>query len=159
MWPLAMGEVDWAGQVFAHVVLVIAPIVTEYFPIPQLLQASVLATALYLPATHSVHVPPPAGPDDPALHVHVVTELLPAGESEFVGQLSPLAFPLPDLYFPSTHSVHVPPLGPVHPASQVQAVEAVLPAGESEFSGQLSQSAFPLLVLYDPAMHSVHISP
>ena len=46
----------------------------------------------------------PSGPEDPALHVQAV---LFAGKSEFAGQLTQGKFPLPILYVPATHSVHV----------------------------------------------------
>jgi len=68
----------------------------------------------------------PSGPVEPALQVQAVMVMLPAGESEFAGQLWQLAFPWLALYVPATHCVHTPPLGPVHPALHSQAVEAVL---------------------------------
>ena len=95
---------------------------------------------------------PPLDPDEPALQVHTAKAELPAGESEYVGQVehvasdvAPIAAEyLPDpqlrheaapvtaLYLPATHCVHVPPSGPVEPTSQVHAVKAELPAGELE---------------------------
>jgi len=93
------------------------------------------------------------------LQVHFVTLLLPTGESEFIGQLSQLAFPRPALYVPMPQLVHNSPSGPVEPALQVQAVMVMLPAGESEFAGQLWQLAFPLFALYVPATHCVHNPP
>jgi hypothetical protein len=47
----------------------------------QAVQAADPADALYLPATHAVHVPP-SGPENPALQVHAVKEVLPAGALE-----------------------------------------------------------------------------
>jgi hypothetical protein len=47
-------------------------------------------TVLYFPATHATHGPP-AGPENPALHVQFAKEFfkvaLSAGELEFVGQV------------------------------------------------------------------------
>jgi len=75
------------------------------------------------------------GPFDPALQ-HAVMAVLPAGESEFAGQSTQPEFPVPDLYVPPKHCVHVPPSGPFDPALHTQAVTAVLPAGELESARQ-----------------------
>jgi len=79
--------------------------------------------------------------------MQAATAVLPAGESEFVGQPTQPEFPVPDLYVPAKHCVHVPPSGPLDPALQMQAATAVLPAGESEFVGQPTQLEFPVPVL------------
>ena len=47
--------------------------------------------ALYVPAKHCKHVPPSA-PVYPALQIHAVMAVLPAGEFEFAGQLTQAAF-------------------------------------------------------------------
>ena len=85
--------------------------------------------------------------------------MLPAGESEFAGQPTQPEFPVPDLYVPPKHCVHVPPLGPFHPALQMQAATAVLPAGELESAGQPTQPEFPVPDLYVPPKHCVHLPP
>ena len=89
---------------------------------------------------------PPLDPDEPALQVQTVKAELPAGESEYVGQVehvasdvAPIAAeylpnpqsrhgaaPMPALYFPATHFVQVPPSDPVHPALQLQTDAPVL---------------------------------
>lgn len=81
--PLAAGEFEFAGQT-AHVSDV-APTATEYLPAVQLVHAADPVRILYVPATHSVHVPP-FGPDDPALQVQLAKVPLATGELEFVGQ-------------------------------------------------------------------------
>ena len=95
---------------------------------------------------------PPLDPDAPALQTQAVKAELPAGESEYAGQVehvasdvAPIAAeyfpdpqsrheaaPEPALYLPATHCVQVSPSDPVEPASHVHEVEAELPAGESE---------------------------
>jgi len=99
-----------------------------------------------VPPKHCVHVPP-LGPFHPALQMQAATPVLPADESEFVGQPTQGEFPVPDLYVPAKHCIHVLPSGPFHPALQMQAATAVLAAGESEFVGQPSQFVSPVLDL------------
>jgi len=86
---------------------------------------------VYLPATHSEHVPP-SRPVAPALQAHAVETLLPGGASESVGHVWHAASPAAILYFPATHSEHTPPSGPVDPALQAH---VALPPDESEFVG------------------------
>ena len=69
--------------------------------------------------------------------------MLCAGELECAGQSLQVAAPVPALYVPMTHAVHVPQLSPENPALQSHIVTMVLPVGESEFAGQVSQMAFP----------------
>ena len=83
---------------------------------------------------------PPAGPVEPALQTHAVMTVLPAGELESAGQSTQAEFPVPNLYVPPKHCVHVPPSGPLDPALQMQAVTAVLAAGEPEFVGHSVQT-------------------
>ena len=77
---LPAGESEYVGQV-EHVASDVAPIAAEYLPDPQLRHEAAPVTALYLPATHCVHVPP-SGPVEPASQVHAVKAELPAGELE-----------------------------------------------------------------------------
>ena len=58
---LPAGEVELDGQAM-HVELPEAPTAVEYVPAPQSVQAADPVDALYLPATHAVHVPP-SGPE------------------------------------------------------------------------------------------------
>jgi len=58
-------------------------------------------TALYLPTSHAVHVPP-SGPVYPALHWQLV-KLLPLAENELSGQFIQV---LEILYFPASHEMH-----------------------------------------------------
>jgi hypothetical protein len=59
-----------------------APVAAEYVPVPQSVQSADPVDALYLPATHAVHVPP-SGPENPALQdMHAVKEVLPTGALE-----------------------------------------------------------------------------
>lgn len=78
---LAAGESELAGQ-RAHNV---APSAVEYLPAPQAMQLPAAADCLYFPASHCVHMPP-FGPAKPALHLHLVNNKLPAGETESAGQ-------------------------------------------------------------------------
>ena len=82
-------------------------------------------------------------PEDPALQMHAVTAVLCAGELEYARQPLQAAAPIPALYVPMTHAVHVPQSSPEKPALQLHLVTMVLPVGESEFAGQPSQMAFP----------------
>ncbi len=77
---LPAGELEFDGQAL-HVELAEAPSGVEYFPASQSMHASDPVEALYLPATHAVHVPP-SGPVDPALQVQLVEAELPTGEME-----------------------------------------------------------------------------
>ena len=113
----------------------------------------------YCPGAHCTEHGPPAGPLDPALQVQAATPVLPAGEKEFAGQPTQPEEPVPPLYVPPKHCVHVPPSGPVDPALQMQAATAVLPAGESEFVGQPRQGEGPVADLYVPPKHCVHVPP
>ena len=82
---------------------------------------------------------PPSAPEYPALQMQAVEAVLSAGEPEFAGQPSQLAFPLPVLNVSATHLVHT-PSRPEDPALHMQAARAMLPAGESAFAGQLLQA-------------------
>jgi len=77
---LPPGELEFDGQAL-HVEFAEAPTAVEYVPAAQSVQVAFPFNALYLPATHAVHVPP-SGPVDPALQVHAVEEVLPAGALE-----------------------------------------------------------------------------
>jgi len=66
--------------------------------------------------------------------------VLPAGELESAGQPTQPELPVPNLYVPPKHCVHVPPSGPLDPALQMQAAKAVLAAGEPEFAGHSVQT-------------------
>ena len=60
-------------------------------------------------ATDSVHGPPPAGPENPALQVQFVKAALPAGEVEFDGQALHVELaeaPTSVEYVPAPQSVH-----------------------------------------------------
>ncbi len=77
---LPSGELEFDGQAL-HVEFAEAPTAVEYFPVPQFEQVAVPLKALYLPASHAEHVPP-SGPENPALQVQFVKEVLPAGALE-----------------------------------------------------------------------------
>jgi len=49
--------------------------------IPQLMQNTLAAAAVYLPAAHCAHTPTLAR-NEPALHAQLIGEKLPAGEAE-----------------------------------------------------------------------------
>ena len=55
--------------------------IKEYFPMPHGTHSVLPMIALYLPALHSTHAPP-SGPVDPALHVQLVFDELPAAECD-----------------------------------------------------------------------------
>ena len=86
--------------------------------------------------------------------------------------------PVPILYVPATHAVHVPPSLPVKPASQMQSVRSLLAWGASELAGHASHTSDvaptvdeylplpqsvhvsePVLILYFPATHAVQVPP
>jgi hypothetical protein len=154
---LPTGELEFDGQAL-HVELSEDPTAVEYVPAAQSLQTAEPVDALYLPATHAVHVPP-SGPENPALQVQLVKAALPAGELEFDGQAEHATDPVNALYFPATHAEQVPPAGPVDPALQVQLVKAELPTGELEFDGQSVHAADPVNALYFPATHAEQVPP
>ena len=83
--------------------------------------------------------------------------MLALGEIELVGQLEHTAGPVPVLYCPGVHAVHVPPLAPVKPALHVQAAIAVLPLGEIELVGQLEHGFASDALFHNPAAHGVHL--
>ena len=145
------GELELSGHT-EHVPEVLAPITSEYVPVPQSVHATLPLLVLYFPATHPVHTPP-FGPDDPALQVHTV---LDAAELELAGhaiqvdetvaptvteyvpleQSKQAVDPLTSLYLPATHAVHVPPFAPVYPALHEHAVMTELELGAFAFRGQ-----------------------
>ena len=59
----------------------VAPSSSENVPAGQMLHDPAPDTALYVPATHAVHVPP-FGPVKPALHAQSEEASLPAGEDD-----------------------------------------------------------------------------
>jgi hypothetical protein len=77
---LPAGELEFDGQAL-HVELAEDPTAVEYVPAAQSLQTAEPVDALYLPASHAVHVPP-SGPENPALQVQFVKEVLPTGALE-----------------------------------------------------------------------------
>ena len=105
---------------------------------------------------HSVQDPPSA-PEDPGLHLQAVTEMLPAGESEFARQLSQLALPRPALYLPVIHCVHVPPFGPKEPGVQVQSLMLSLAPRESELEGHSTQEELPRFGLNVSEGQAAHV--
>jgi hypothetical protein len=80
-----------------------SPSTNLYLPVlhvlGQLLHAPSPSTNLYLPCSHIVQAPPPA-PVKPAPHLQSSTDLLPAGDTEFVGQLLHAPKPASGLYLP-----------------------------------------------------------
>lgn len=136
---LPAGELEYVGQV-EQVASNVAPVTAEYRPDGQLRHKAVPVPTLYLPATHCVQVPPPSGPEEPALQVQAVMAELPAGELEWVGQVEQessdvaptvteyvpatqsvhTAVPDTALYFPTRQFTHVPPFGPEYPFLHTQ---------------------------------------
>ncbi len=133
---LELGAFAFTGHT-TQVVAVVAPVVLEYVPIPQLTHASAPLATLYVPATHGEHGPPP-GPAYPALHTHaardelMLVDVVSAGQPKHVDaivapvdveyvpapQLVHAALPLVSLYVPAPHAAHGPPSGPVYPGLQ-----------------------------------------
>jgi hypothetical protein len=66
-----------------------------------------------------------------------VVEYVPAAQSAHT------ALPVPILYLPATHAVHMPPLAPLYPTSHVQFVCHPLPAGARELRGHKLQLGLP----------------
>ena len=89
-----------------------APDAKEYFPAPQSEHTVDPGSALYLPGTHAVQVPP-FEPEYPALQAQLVSKVDPAGEFEFCGQAVHDADPVDVLYAPAPHCVQAVPSGPV----------------------------------------------
>jgi hypothetical protein len=112
----------------------------------------------YLPAVHSTHTAP-SSPENPALHWHAVSMMLPAGETELARQGVQSAGPSPALYVPGKHCGHVPPSAPENPALHWHAVSIMLPTAETELPGQSVQVAGPGSDLYVPASHCEHVPP
>ncbi len=126
-------------------------VVSEYFPVSQLVHAALPLCTLYVPATQAEHSAPFA-PVNPALQEHAAAAVLETGAFELTGQakhvdktLAPTAaeyvpapqsvhasLPVVVLYLPATHSEHATPLAPVNPALQVQAATVKLPDDELE---------------------------
>ena len=111
-----MGEIEPDGQYLPddaeHATQVDeddAPEVVEYLPTGQAIHSEEPVSFVYLPATHSTHVPP-LGPNEPALHVQSSAESLPGSE-----------------YFPAMQSVHweAPAVGEYLPAAQGVHFEAL----------------------------------
>ena len=100
---------------------------------------------------------PPSSPENPILHVQVVTVMLPIGELAFAGQLSQMAFLTIGLYFPEKHSIHM--LFLLRPENPALHLHIALPSGEFEFARQLMQLASPLSALNEFATHLVQAPP
>ena len=77
---LPAGELEFDGQAL-HVEFAEAPTAVEYVPAPQSVHRPDPANALYFPAPHAEQLPP-AGPENPALQVQFVKEVLPTGALE-----------------------------------------------------------------------------
>jgi hypothetical protein len=137
-------------------------------------------TALYFPATHSIHSPP-FDPVYPGTHSHAEPAVCPvANVTEFARQavhvvskkastaaeylLTPQsvhgAVSVYCLYFPAEHVVHGPPFGPVHPLLHQQSPIHVFPLFQVPMlDGQLMHvvsAVAPTAVEYLLSAHSVH---
>jgi hypothetical protein len=171
---LPPGELELDGQAL-HVELAEASVAVEYVPAPQAVHIADPVNTLYFPATHAVHVPP-SGPDQPALQVQWVKDVLCAGELEPAGQIGQSVDPAASLYFPSTQAAHGPPFAPENPALQVQLDKVVLCGIEVVFAGHAKQVDEPNVIeyvplsqalqttslltsLYLPATHAVQVPP
>ena len=178
--PVAANVVEYLPDPqLSHVDSAVAPTLAENLPTPQSLQTEDPPAAVYLPASHCVHVPP-SGPENPTLQPHDVTVALPAAELELDGheehvasseaptpseylpasQLLHASDPATTLKVPAAHSVHVSPLGPEYPALQMHAVRALLPAGALECVGQskhVESSVAPKVAEYLPDPQLSHI--
>jgi len=68
--------------------------------------------------------------------------------------------PVPGLYVPASHAVHVVPSNaPLYPAKHLQSVSASVPDAELVPSGHVKHSPAPVPALYLPASHAVHGTP
>jgi hypothetical protein len=81
---LAAGALEFGGHVW-HTSDV-APTTIEYLPSKQLVHEASPVATLYVPATHKVHALPSA-PVEPGMQVQAAKAELPAGESEYDGQV------------------------------------------------------------------------
>ena len=175
--PLPACEYEFAGHA-EHSLSVICLTASEYLSAPQLVHAASPTSALYLPATHSVHVTP-SGPVVPATHVHKVSSPLPSPEYVFNGHslhVESAIWAVPVENFPCRHSEHfddpstslyVPamhavqpmlPSGPVYPLLQMQSVWMLLPSPEYVPDGQSLHvaSILPFTVENFPGAHNKH---
>jgi len=87
----------------------------------QFSQALLPITFLYLPAPHCTH--DPVDPVHPALHSQSVCSLLPAGETEFAGQLTQLPWawaPTPLEYLPAIQSAQTDAPVPVERTGKIK---------------------------------------
>jgi len=126
---------------------------------PQSVHVAAPVCTLYVPATHSVHVPP-SGPDDPVLQEQLCTPAEACSDQERAGHCMHVSCdvaasdceyvfcshdtqgdePLTVLYFPAAHGTQVSE-SRVYPLSHRHAVVVLLPALDFEFRGHTSQSA------------------
>ena len=109
--PLPAGELEFVGHAL-QVALAEAPTAVEYVPAPQSEHTVDPGSALYLPATQAVQVPP-FEPEYPELQVQLDSKVDPSGELEFAGQAVHPADPVDVLYAPAPHCVQAVPSEPV----------------------------------------------
>ena len=115
---------------------------------------------MYLPATHSTHVPP-LKPDEPALHEQSSAESLPDSEFAYAGQLEHVESDVsPDVieYLPAAHSVQLldeaEENDPAEHERQVEAAEAPVSA-EYVPASQVVQQVEAVPAAYLPAKQRV----
>jgi hypothetical protein len=137
-WPVASVYV-FEGQV-VHVLSVFA-VVFEYVPRGQTSQACGPVKTLYCPTGQATHTLPLSV--NPALQIHWLSSVLPAGDTMFEGQSVQLALLVSVLYLFATHIVQVPPFGPVYPGMHAQSVSSSLCGSELLFDGQKLHAVCP----------------
>ena len=155
---------------------VVAPTDVEYVPTSQSLQIALPLNILYLPAGHSVHVPP-FGPVNPGLQVQLDIVVHPLHDApELTGQLpehtvadvdnwnlpaSQLLHGIFDttlLNFPAAQLIHILPLG-LYPALHWHAAIEVLAIGAVEKAVHTVHGLFPGTFLNVLEEHMVHGPP
>ena len=105
---------------------VVVPVVAEYLPVPQSVQAPVPVAALYLPAAQAEHAPP-LGPVYPRLQTQLLTEVPPLRRCEFAGQAKQVltdVAPSAAENVPAPQAVHV--LAPI-PAEYLPVPQSMQP--------------------------------
>lgn len=136
------------------------PVVSLYFPVPQVVQALTPAPLPNDPVEQSLQVSTLCAPTlalkVPAEHTAhevaaIVSPYVPIGQLTHV--LSEAG-----LYVPAIHAVHAAPFDvPEYPVRQVQSSMVSLPGGESVPVGHVKHISAPVMLLYVPAVHGTHI--
>jgi hypothetical protein len=163
---------EFAGQ-RTQVCSLVAPTSAEYVSASHAAQAPLPVATLYFPASQREHGAPALFLVLPALQMHAVLSVLPAGASEFAGHCAHVALdaeptasenlPCPHslhpalpaalLNLPATQLVQSPPCGPVDPALHLH---VQVPDSDSKLAAHASHAVAATEAEYFPASQSKH---